>query len=92
MSARRQLPLIRRTGRSAAFNAQGKTRARWTTRHCGEWQSPVGLIDFGGNAPAIVAAAEKSNDDDPIWFLENPCHRGFIIQRWKPDVARQPHM
>jgi hypothetical protein len=64
--------------------------SRWTTQHRGDWQNPVGSIDFGGNVPATVAAVLWSIADDQIQILKNTYGHDFISWHEKLDVAAQP--
>jgi len=73
-------------------NATGKALGQGGTTRCrGGRQSPVEPIDFGGNAPTILAAVQESNAAGLIHFLKSSCCHDFIIQRRKLDVAAQTH-
>jgi hypothetical protein len=65
--------------------------SRWITRHRGEWQSPVGSIDFGGSASAIVAAVWRSNAADLIRILQISCRHRRTNCWVKLGVAAQAH-
>ena len=65
--------------------------SRWTIPHRNEWQSPVGLIDFGENAPETVAVVWTSNANGLINFLKNSCRHRCRKRRIKLDVAAQTH-
>jgi hypothetical protein len=65
------------------------TYSEWTTRCRDEWQSLVGLIGFGENAPPIGAVALESDGGDQ--FLKNPCHHRGTILPVRLVVVAQPH-
>jgi hypothetical protein len=65
------LPGLR--GKDIASLSGGSNDARWQNR--------FGLIDFRGNAPAILAAAYESNAAVLFQFLMYPSRHGFITRR-----------
>ena len=65
--------------------------SKWTAQRRVELQIQIGLIDFRGNAPAILAAAYESNAAAQNQFLMYPSHHRLTVCRRKLDVDRQPH-
>jgi hypothetical protein len=51
----------------------------------------LALIDFRGNAPAILDAAYESTAAGQNQFLMYPSHHRLTVCRRKLDVDRQPH-